>query len=405
MKIHGLSGRLAMILVFGSGLGVGLAIGWIGRGKSTISAMTQSTEVGHWRSSDRSPTAEDSFRSRNSKSFRNGGKKETTGPSLRSAYRNVLHNNMEEERLESFKSLLQTTSPKDFPEIVSLIREIDLRGAGSGNEWSALWAEWGRRDPKAAIDFMRAMDWTGWNHSAPEQAINQTMIYWAATDLNGALRHFETVDIPEGRREGLYGLIRGWSAQDPDGAASWLFKTGLGMDGEYGALVESISRTEGTEAVGSWFEKIAKSGAPQKDIEGLAAKVVGTIAENEPEKAAGLIERGSTEEWAQNRQLIQAVAEEYAMDDPTAAMDWAERIQSGSAESQVLNTWAAVDSSAAIEWLDEHRQHIGHTSLAFNLAYQLVNSDLEAARKVALSIQDPKARDNMLGVIGAKGQH
>ena len=405
MKSTPLSKRSAQLLIFSLGIAGELAIGRVGVGKSVDSKREKPTETASWRSSDRSLETADSTQPDSRKSPRNGKSTALSGPKLTGSFRNVLQNNMEEERLESFKKLLQNTSPKDFPEIVSLIREIDLRGAGSGNEWSALWAEWGRRDPKSAVDFIKSMDWGEWNHNAPEQAMNQTMIYWADSDLNAALNYFETVDMPAGNRDGLYGLIRGWSARDPDGAAAWLFKTGLGMDGEFGALVEAIGRSDGTEAVGSWFEKIAESDAPQKDIEGLAVKVLGSMTKNEPEQAAALIERNYAEEWTQNPSLLEGTADAYAAVDATAAMDWAERIESGRAQSTILRTWAGQDSGAAIQWLNQHQQSPGHTSLAFNLAYQLTSSDLAEARKVALTIQDPTARDNILGVIAAKEQN
>ncbi|MBK1881121.1 hypothetical protein JIN85_01775 [Luteolibacter pohnpeiensis] len=397
--------RFALLVIFATGLGIGLITGWISHGKSSTSEISTSLPPPNWRSNDRARSEDHPARSSRPNAIRHGGAELQSGPAVETAYRNILQNNLEDERLEGFKVLLTTTSPKDFPQIVSLIREMDERGTGNGNEWSALWAEWGRRDPLSAIDFMRSMDWSEWNHTAPEQAINQTMIYWADTDLDGALRHFETVDLPQGREEGLYGLVRGWAAHDPDAAATWLFKTGLGVDGEYGALVEAMSRTEGVQATTEWFEKIVSSGAPQKDIDGLAIKVIGSLVNQDPQQAAGLIERNTTLDWAQNKKLIQATAQEYASADPVDAMDWAERIKSGTAKQQVLNTWAVRDTSAAIEWLDQHQQSTEHTNLAFNLAYQLINIDLGSARKVALSIQDSKARDNLLGVIATKEHH
>ena len=399
------SSRFALFMIFGSGLGIGLIIGWTSHGKSSESGISKSSPISDWRSSSRAKSESHVSRPARPKSRLQENDVSPSGTALESVYRVALQNNLEDVRLEKFNALLEATSPTDFPRIVSWIREMDERGTGNGNEWSALWAEWGRRDPLSALAFMRSMDWSEWNPASPEQAINQTMIYWASTDLKGALRHFEEVDLPQGRHEGLYGLVRGWAAQDPDAAATWLFKTGLGMDGEYGALVEAMSRTKGVQATAEWFEKIANSGAPQKDIDGIAIKVIGTLVNQDPEQAAALIERGTSLDWTQNKDLIQATAEKFATADPVGAMDWAERLESPSAKQQVLGNWANQDFNSAMEWLNQHRQTPEHTHLAFNLAYQLTYQNLQQAQDVARTIQDPQARENILGVIATKQQN
>ena len=57
-----------------------------------------------------------------------------------------------------------------LPDLVSLIRENDLRGNDSGEEWTRIWTSWGERDPQAAMDFFKTYDWTGWNDAARGEA-------------------------------------------------------------------------------------------------------------------------------------------------------------------------------------------------------------------------------------------
>ncbi len=253
--------------------------------------------------------------------------------SIRTAFRE----NVEERRLQMFENMLEKMRPDQLPMVVSLIRENDLRGTGSAGEWSRLWASWGKRDPQGALEFVRSFNWDGWSRQAPEEARNRTLTYWAQTDPDAARKFVEGgPELASGDRSMVWGLVKGWATTDPEGTAQWLFKSGLGMSGEYKTVVEAISRKGGQEGLDEWFDRIKQAGAPAKDLQGFAEIIAENKRAYQPAKAAAWVEQHLNEPWLEGSEIVDNTARALAEKDPEAARKWAEGIQDEAVRQSVL---------------------------------------------------------------------
>ena len=124
--------------------------------------------------------------------------------------RTIFRENVKQRRIAQFEKLVERTGIEHLPELVSLIRENDLRGNDSGEEWTRLWTSWGERDPQAAMDFFMKHDWTGWDPNAKGEALNRTLANWAQSDPDTARRFVEgDGDFVSGDRSMVYGLVEG----------------------------------------------------------------------------------------------------------------------------------------------------------------------------------------------------
>lgn len=315
-------------------LAIGLGTGWFAGHQSGSSsdaadpsgrgtAASKTTQAGH--------AASISTGDRHARSSRAESK--ALADSIRTAFRQ----NVEERRMQMFENMLEKMRPDQLPMVVSLIRENDLRGTGSAGEWSRLWSSWGKRDPQAAMEFIRSFDWQGWSPQAPEEARNRTLTYWAQTDPEAARKFVEEgKELAEGDRSGVWGLVKGWATTDPEAAAQWLFKSGLGMSGEYKTVVEAISRKGGQEGLDAWFARIKEAGAPDKDLQGFAQIIAQNKRAYQPDKAAAWLEQHLDEPWLEGSEIVDNTARALAEKDPLAARKWAEGIPDQAVRESVL---------------------------------------------------------------------
>lgn len=318
--------------------------------------------------------------------------------------RAIFQETVEERRMAMFDSLLEKAGPKHYASVVSLIRENDLRGNGNAGEWSMLWAKWGSHDPAGALEFIKTQDWAGWNSMAPVEAKNKTLTYWAQTDPEGARVYVEgSSELAGGDRSLVYGLVRGWANIDPAAAAAWIFKSGLGMEGEYKAVVEALSRKGGQESLDAWFSEVLQSGAPAKDLGGFAKVIAGNKLAYEPEKGALWVEQHLDEPWMQGGEIVRNTAEALAQRDPGGAMEWAGRINQEGAAAVAMDTWCRKDLQAAQTWMDGNPQSEAYSGAAMVLAVHLQRQrGPEAARKWAESIPDDAVREPIIQRLGGR---
>jgi hypothetical protein len=310
--------------------------------------------------------------------------------------RAIFRENVKLRRIALFEKLVERTGIEHLPELVSLIRENDLRGNDSGEEWTRIWTSWGERDPQAAMDFFKKYDWTGWDPAAPAEARNRALSYWAQTDPEAARRFVEADgDFVNGDRSLVHGLLEGWANVDPEAAADWLFKTGLGMGSEYEKVVAALSRKGGQEGLDAWFSKLDPAKVPAKDQAGFARAIAQTKREYEPDKAAAWIEGHLGEPWVEESEVVGTTARAFAQRDPKGAVEWASRTGLDQAANIAVATWCEQDSSAAGQWLKENAD-IEFFESASIVMSQLQRKDPAAAREWAESISDKALRDRLL---------
>lgn len=332
-------------------------------------------------------------------SGRRGSKGETKefGESVRSIFRETI----KERRVAQFEKFLERVDVPQFEAMVSLIRENDLLGNDTGEEWTRLWQAWGQRDPAGAFEFMQQQDWSGWDPAALGEARNRTLISWAQTDPEQARRHVEeSPQLAVGDRSQVYGLVRGWSDVDPDGAVAWLAKTGLGMSGEYGTVVEAVSRRGGAEGLDAWFSKLIEEGASEQDRNGFAQAIARLKQEYEPEKAAAWVEQHLDEDWLPDSAIVESTAHAFATRDPEGAMAWAAKTGIGNATMTAINTWCRHDLAAASLWMGRNAADPAFAGSAPVVLDHMRRTDPTAARTWVESLPESPTRNLLLQQLG-----
>jgi hypothetical protein len=316
--------------------------------------------------------------------------------SFAEAARSIFRDPLTERRFAQFRGLVEKAGPEQLRELVDLIRENDLRGSDSGEEWTMLWKKWGQEDPAGALRFLQEQDWSSWDPRAPAEAESRAISAWAEQDPEAALKFIEG-NSGKMRAGDLLGhsFIRGWAGADPEAAGMWMIKRQDVPPDEFKTVVEAISRRGGQEAVDAWFEALRK----EPDAPGLASMAEAVIAvkgEYQPEKAAAWIEQNLKESWIEESEVVGNTARDLASRDPEAAMAWAQRMGLSNAVTQVIDKWLESDMPAATTWLKGRSAEPGYGDSVNVLISHLMPGDPVAARQWAESIPDPEARAKVL---------
>ncbi len=310
--------------------------------------------------------------------------------------RSIFRENVKLRRGAMFQKLVDQTGIEHLPDLISLIRENDLRGNDSGDEWSRLWTSWGERDPQAAMQFFRNYDWTGWSSNAKGEARNRTLTSWAQANPEMARRYVEADgDFLSGDRSLVYGLVEGWANVNPEAAAAWISKSGLGMGAEYEKVVAALSRRGGQEAVDAWYSKLDPTAVPAKDRMGFAQAIAHAKQQNEPEKAAEWVISHLNEPWLGESEIIGTTAWAFAERNPQGAVEWASKTGLEQATNIAVGHWCDQDRGAASTWVVQN----AHLPEFFKSASQVVSylqkENPVAARELLDRIPDPALRQRL----------
>jgi hypothetical protein len=374
---------------------VGLLAGFAsGRYFTPGSAAGQSGSTATEHYADRNPTAQKSDGERSGPKTGGGrGESKEFGEAVRSIFRETI----KERRVEQFDSMLARTDVSQFESLVALIRENDLRGNDSGEEWTRLWQAWGQRDPTAAFAFLRDHDWTGWDPNAMGEARNRALIGWAQTDPLNASRHVEGDEaFALGSRDMIFPLIRGWSEVDPEAAVAWLAKSGLGRSKEYEVVVEAINRRRGAEGLEAWFAGEIRSIASEQDRAGFAQAIANLKQEYEPEKAAAWVEQYLDEEWLPESEILESTASAFASRNPQDAMTWAAKTGIPNASIIAMATWCNQDIAAASHWMIDNAGDSAHAQAIPVVADFLMRDNPAAAKRWLETLPPSDLRETLL---------
>jgi len=300
------------------------------------------------------------------------------------------------------QEILEQAGPEQLAAMVELVRENDLRGTSSGDEWSLLWSQWGQKAGAAALQAVQDRDWKGWDPAAPAEAQYRALAGWAAVDPAAARAWLETTQDkihPGGPLSKA--LLAGWSVTDPQAAAAWLMERGRASSEEYRTVVEAMSRRDGPEAVDAWLSAAGQT-ADKTALQGFADAVSYGKRRMDPAVAAAWVEQNLKEPWIQGSPVVINTARSYAERDPAAAMQCAERTGLASAAGVAMHHWCEEDPAAACAWLEANRQSANYTPAVTALVQRYRELDPEAARKWAETIPDAALRERVLGTIQAE---
>jgi hypothetical protein len=391
------------ILLVSIGLAVGLACAWLlGRGADGGAGGSDGREQIHAQAAGGSGGGA----AAGSRADLPGGRRDRGTPvskkeskDLAQAARAIFREPVKARRIAQFEALIERTRIEQLPDVVSLIRENDLSGNDSGDEWSRLWTSWGERDPQAAMDFFTTHDWSGWNSMATGEAKNRTLAAWAHADAEMARQFVEAdKDFANGDRSMVYGLVEGWANADPEAAAAWLFKNRLAMSAEYEKIIAAMRRKEGQEGLEKWFFQLNPAAVPKNDLTAYAQSMP-------PDKTAAWIEQHRSEAWAKDSEVVVNTARAMAQQDPEAAVQWAIKTGLDDAMHFSVNTWCEKDLGAASAWVDQNATlRDGGLQMASVVMAHLNQKDPAEAREWAQGISDPSLREHIASMLKKAGK-
>lgn len=240
---------------------------------------------------------------------------------------------------------------------------------------SMLFAQWGQRDPEAAL---RAVD-SITHFQEQRMALQATLFAVASTDPGRALRAYEERDNLEPHV--LVAIFRQWAQANPDGARMALDRLSGGDRAQaLLGVVTGLARTDPDAALGMAFE--VDNPAIRKRV---LASAINSIAQEGFQRAARVIEQIPDENerselirnsiWALSRadpegviQLVQSLPEgtskyetlqrlvgQLASSNPQRAADLVKDLPFGFAYRNAVNNlasqWGRADPDAALDWM------------------------------------------------------
>jgi len=247
-----------------------------------------------------------------------------------------------------------------------------------GDNYSAmnLLREWAGQDPTAAVSALRemtpspmqeqavlefvrgwassdgssAVDIIGWASSLPGESGRSSAIHAAFEELakrDTASTSKLLAKTPNDlQTDAIRGLAAGWSASDPERAATWA-----------GTLPQTEKEAALSHIMGEWARRAPERAAVFAQTHDRSGELVSSVA-NEwlpyaPEQAAAWVDKLPTGEVRDAG--LARVAEIIGREDPGAAALWAQRISSASQRDEQLrricDQWLSADPVAAKAWI------------------------------------------------------
>lgn len=303
--------------------------------------------------------------------------------------RELLADGNSSRRLARFQLLLEKFSPNHFRALLPLIRENDLTGVGSPDEWTLLWQYWGGSFPQDALAAMQSLDQSEWGPGAMEEAQKSIMHGWAAENPQEAMTYYKS--LPESvfwcqPKETLEAIVKGWVSHDPERAAIWLAAYKGSLDKNlFRHVIDGIARQGGQGAVEALFSR--QSGELKT---GTLGDFAGAAAEQKLrlglEAAKTWVERQAQEPWAQSGAAT--VSWHWAQDEPKAALEWAAAHHFKIGSMNAMDALIEKDAVEASQWLHDHPDAPIYDEAAGTLALRLKKDNPKVAEAWWNSIKD-----------------
>jgi hypothetical protein len=266
------------------------------------------------------------------------------------------------EKMTAFMQLLPTLQTnEDFSAAVgSMMENFDPRGRG--RELSMMMTEWAKRDPLAALTAAaQVKDWPG------KYAASAALQTWVKSDpqaaKNWAMENGKDANKDEGNYY-MVSVISGLAKTDLSTAAAWAQEQPRSK--ARGDMMEKIldgfTKQRGTSAATDWAASL--EAGPFKD--GVTRRLADRLSEKDPNQAAT---------W---------IATLPAGDSKVGAM------------AELMDNWAHKDPNAAGLWLKNYQPSPETDQPRQTFAWNIRESDPEAAIAWAGTISDPKLRDNSM---------
>jgi hypothetical protein len=227
----------------------------------------------------------------------------------------------------------------------------------------ALFAAWAAKDPRAALEYLKANFKPG---AVQSEGLDAAIETWAATSPRDAWQWLDANISGPLKEQGQAALVMGWARNDPQGAAAWFAGTGSTSQNTLNALVTTWADLN-PRAAAAWVESL-------------------TNAEN---KTLGRVVLAS--EWALQNPAEAAAYFTPMMTEPRVAIDLS---------GALVNSWAATDPAAAAAWIEKLPPGNIREAAAGTLATIWAGSDITAAVKWSEKLADPGMRAQVIDHLG-----
>lgn len=209
----------------------------------------------------------------------------------------------------------------------------------------ALFAAWAGKEPKAALDYLKANFKPGLMQS---ETLDAAIEKWAGANPRDAWQWLDANISGPLKEQGMASLVQGWARRDPQSAAAWFVSTGSTAQGVLDALVTTWADLD-PRAAAAWIETLANG---ENKITGRVC-LASAWVQQDPAAAAQyftpLVTGGR-----EGLDLASALVNAWGAADPAAAAQWIDKLPPGAARREaagVLATiWTANDIQAAIQW-------------------------------------------------------
>ncbi len=265
---------------------------------------------------------------------------------------------------ERIEGTLREVGSMDDGEVLGALKDLRHRPEGTDRLLAeqVLLARYAELDPETALTYVEGL--SGLGHELGQLTV---MSAWAAGDpeLAGAYfseenEHFGILD--EESRAVAAAVASEWAAQDVEGALDWVATLAPDQQGE-------AYRRMASDAV---------------------------VAD--PDRAMALVE--SMPDGVDRREMAEAMAGQWALEDPAAASDWLSSLPASdqaSAMPSTLKAWMRTDPRGVSEWLADAPESLAkdRAILAMTESPTLWR-DPQAAVAWSTVIQDPDTRSQAL---------
>jgi len=267
-------------------------------------------------------------------------------------------------RAESLRHLAQRLVAEDVQKALALANRIP--DANDKIEFMrALFGAWATKEPKTALDYLKANIAPGLLHS---ESMTAAIEKWGGSNPRDAWQWLDANVSGPLKEEGMAALVNGWARRDPQSAAAWFIETGSTAQGVLDALVTTWADLN-PRAAATWVETLTNGENKLTARVCLASAWVQQDPAAAAEYFTPLVTGGR-----EGLDLASALVNAWGAADPAATAQWIDKLPNGPARHEaagVLATiWAANDIQRAIEWTKKLEvpemkasaiQHIGTT--------------------------------------------
>ncbi|MGJ8650090.1 MAG: hypothetical protein ACSHX4_07015 [Opitutaceae bacterium] len=289
------------------------------------------------------------------------------------------------ERISKLALLLAEASSEDMPGIAELISS-ESNDFDRMQQMGMLYYAWGRVDAPTAVAYAEEQ---GGRHAGMATAV--ALSSWASLDPSSARAWVDGQENPSRYQRGL---LIGWSEQNPQQALQYI--AGLGTESNLmdrwaaPQIARNLISARGVMAL----DDLAAMPATQNRRE-LLERLADELGETDP--AAAAVHLSSIKDTEILRTAVPEVAQEWARNDPQAAVEFVSDYKENTevysrAMAEAIEEWAERDPYEAGVYLNSLPASPDLDRSVAEYSREVARVDPDGAMSFAVSVNDPRIR-------------